>query len=312
MQNPCPGLAKVPNGRQVYFLKLFGFFTFSRDIGMDTNRLPTLLVLLCLLAPAATAAQATTPDPETPRVLDAHDTVFLEEMTWLEVRDAVRAGKTTAIIPTGGIEQNGPYLALGKHNYILRATTDRIARILGDALVAPIVPFVPEGNIDPPSGHMLYPGTISVSEETFRALLKDVASSLKVHGFLNIILIGDSGGNQDGMGAVADELSAAWADDATSIHYIPEYYDNPLWNQWLELRGIEQVDEGLHDDVRHSAIMMTVDPTTVRMEQRVEMGLFSINGVALAPADLTIELGNDLVEYQATITANAIRMAIGG
>lgn len=279
---------------------------------MSLSRFEGILGLLLLVAVQLANAQASTPDPETPRVLDAHDTVYLEEMTWLEVRDALRAGKTTAIIPTGGIEQNGPYLALGKHNYILRATTDRIARILGDALVAPIVAFVPEGNIDPPSGHMLYPGTISVSEETFRALLKDIARSLRAHGFTNIILIGDSGGNQDGMRAVADQLSAAWADGPTSIHFIPEYYDNPLWNQWLELHGVQQVDEGLHDDVRHSAIMMTVDPTTVRMEQRIAQGFFSINGVALAPSDITIELGNELVEYQATITANAIRMAIGG
>ena len=279
---------------------------------MDWIRTAALLVPVAIAAPQATFAQATTPDPETPRVLDAFDTVFLEEMTWLEVRDAIREGKTTAIIPTGGVEQNGPYLALGKHNFVLRATTDRIARILGDALVAPIVPFVPEGDINPPSGHMLYPGTISVSEETFRALLRDIALSLKAHGFRHIILIGDSGGNQDGMRAVADQLSAAWLEEETSIHFIPEYYDNPLWNQWLELHGIDQVDEGLHDDVRHSAIMMTVDPTTVRMEQRIAKGLFSINGVALAPAERTIELGNDLVEYQATITANAIRMAIGG
>ncbi len=279
---------------------------------MRATRFLSVLGLFTVGAANFLYAQATTPDPETPRVLDAHDTVFLEEMTWLEVRDAIRAGKTTAIIPTGGIEQNGPYLALGKHNYILQATTDRIARMLGDALVAPIVSFVPEGNIDPPSGHMLYPGTISVTEETFRALLRDIARSLRAHGFLNIILIGDSGGNQDGMRAVADQLSAAWAEDETEIHFIPEYYDNPLWNQWLELRGIQQVDEGLHDDVRHSAIMMTVDPTTVRMEQRIAQGMFSINGVALEPSDLTIELGWELVEYQATITANAIRMAIGG
>ncbi len=279
---------------------------------MRVTRLVGIVGLLVVGAMQLSSAQASTPDPETPRVLEAHDTVFLEEMTWLEVRDAIRDGKTTVIIPTGGIEQNGPYLALGKHNYILRATTDRIARILDDALVAPIVPFVPEGDVDPPSGHMLYPGTISVTEETFRTLLKDIARSLRAHGFLHIILIGDSGGNQDGMRAVADQLSAVWTEGETSIHFIPEYYDNPLWNQWLELHGVDQVDEGLHDDVRHSAIMMTVDPTTVRMEQRIVQGLFTINGVALAPAAQTIELGNDLVEYQATITANAIRMAIGG
>ena len=102
-------------------------------------------------------------------------------MTWMEVRDAIRSGKRTAIIATGGVEQNGPYLVTGKHNVILRATTQAIARELGNALVAPIVPFVPEGDIDPPTGHMRYPGTISVRESTFRALLTDVAMSLKGH-----------------------------------------------------------------------------------------------------------------------------------
>ena len=69
------------------------------------------------------------PDPELLRPIDAYDSVFIEELTWLEVRDAMRSGKTTIIIATGGIEQNGPYLALGKHNYILRATTEAIACI---------------------------------------------------------------------------------------------------------------------------------------------------------------------------------------
>jgi creatinine amidohydrolase/Fe(II)-dependent formamide hydrolase-like protein len=117
------------------------------------------------------------------RPIEALDTVFTEEMTWMEVRDGIRAGKTTAIVATGGLEQNGPHVATGKHNYVLRSTTEAIARKLGNALVSPIVPFVPEGSIDPPSGHMRYPGTISLREETFQALLKDVCASLKQHGF---------------------------------------------------------------------------------------------------------------------------------
>ncbi len=126
-----------------------------------------------------------------PRPIEALDTVFTEEMTWMEVRDAIRAGKTTAIVATGGVEQNGPHVATGKHNYVLRATTEAIARKLGNALVSPVIPFVPEGSIDPPSGHMWYPGTISLREETFQALLKDVCASLKQHGFLDIVLIGE-------------------------------------------------------------------------------------------------------------------------
>ena len=143
------------------------------------------------------------PDPDAPRPIPVRDTVFMEDMTWMEVRDAMRAGKDTAIVATGGIEQNGPYLVAGKHNVVLRATTEAIARKLGNALVAPIVPFVPEGDIDPPTLHMRYPSTISVTEGTYRALLAEICACLRTHGFRRIVLIGDSGGNQKGMEAVA-------------------------------------------------------------------------------------------------------------
>src|SRR5262249_39783469 len=129
-------------------------------------------LLAVLLGVGFLAAQptATSPDPNTRRPIEALDSVFVEELTWMEVRDALKAGKTTVIVPTGGVEQNGPYLATGKHNYILRGTAEAIARKLGDALVAPVVAFVPEGDIDPPTGHMKYPGTISLTEDTYQRL----------------------------------------------------------------------------------------------------------------------------------------------
>ena len=279
---------------------------------MDRNRAGVFLILLALSWPSVVRAQApsaTSPNPNMPRPIDAYDSVFIEELTWLEVRDALRAGKSTAIIATGGIEMNGPYLATGKHNYILRATGEAIARKLGNALVAPIIPFVPEGAIDPPGGHMRYPGTISLQEDTFRRLLTDIAASLRAHGFQHIIMIADSGGNQAGMKDVAAALTQKWA-GKTTIHYIPEYYDYPGLTKWLESQGIRQVDEGHHDDLGISALVMTVDPNAVRMRQRLAKGKFSINGMNLAPAEKTIELGKKAVDYRATITVEAIRKAI--
>src|SRR5437773_6473082 len=209
----------------------------------------------------ATASSAASPDINTPRPIEAVDTVMMEEMTWMEIRDAMRAGKKTVIVPTGGIEQNGPYLTTGKHNFVLRATAPAIARKLGNALVAPILGFVPEGDIEPPTGHMKYPGTVSLQEPTFRAVLTDVASSLKSEGFEHIILIGDSGGNQAGMKAVADALSAKWSGTSTTIHFIQEYYDYPGTSKWVEeTLGVKQRDEGLHDDIVISSTIMTVDP----------------------------------------------------
>ena len=158
----------------------------------------------------AQQAQALLADMQKERPIEALNSVWIEELTWMEVRDALRDGKTTAIISTGGIEQNGPYLATGKHNYVLTGACEGIARKLGNALCAPVIKLVPEGSIENPSGHMRYPGTISLREETFRAVLDDVASSLRAHGFTDIVFIGDSGGKQRGMAAVAEALNERW------------------------------------------------------------------------------------------------------
>ena len=245
------------------------------------------------------------------RPVDALDTVWLEEMTWLEVRDAMKAGKTTVIVPTGGVEQNGPYLALGKHNYVNRATCDVIARKLGNALCAPNLPFVPEGGIEPKTSHMIYPGTISLAEETYQAVLTDIASSLRAHGFEHIILIGDSGGNQRGMKEVAANLTSKWNGGKTTIHFIPEYYTYEAASKWAEDNlGWKQVNEGHHDDPVISSIMMTVDPDTVRIKQRIAKNKASINGIALAPVDKAVAAGRKLVEYRAQVTVDAIRKAL--
>ena len=250
------------------------------------------------------------PDPESPRPIAARETVFMEDLTWMEIRDAMRAGKQTAIVATGGVEQNGPYLVTGKHNIILRATTEAIARKLGDALVAPIVPFVPEGDIDPPSSHMQYPGTISVTEDTFEHLLTDICASLRTHGFQRILLIGDSGGNQKGMKNVAERLNAKWSGGKTTIHFVPEYYDFATVTKWLEEQGIRQQPEGLHDDFAMTAMMLAVDPDSVRTKQRMQAGRFRINGVDLAPVEKTIEWGRKIVDFRADITVNAFRKSL--
>ena len=233
-------------------------------------------VSLILVNPMRLDAQRVVPpDPETPRPIDPLDTVFIQEMTWLEVRDAIRGGKTTVIVATGGVEQNGPYVVTGKHNYILEAFTEVIARKLGNALVAPIIKLVPEGDHDPPSGSMRYPGTVSLREETFRSVLIDVCSSFKPHGVGSIVLLGDSGGNQEGMKEVAAKLNADWEGNPR-VHYIPEYYDYPSVLKFVEDQGIEQEFEGIHDEYGISSILMAVDPELVRMEQRLEKSLFVI------------------------------------
>lgn len=245
------------------------------------------------------------PDPSGKRPIEAVESVFLEDLTWMEIRDLMRAGTDTVIVATGGIEQNGPYIVAGKHNYVLRGTTEAIAKKLGKTLVAPIVAFVPEGDIDPPTLHMKYPSTISLTEDTYQRLLTDICASFKTHGFKRIVLIGDSGGNQAGLKAVAAKLNAEWKGTPRVI-YVPEYYANGL-AAWVKQQGINEQPEGLHDDFAMSAQLLAVDPRTIRMDQRIKAGNFRINGIDLAPAAKTIEWGRKIIEHRAEQTVSAIR-----
>jgi creatinine amidohydrolase len=240
------------------------------------------------------------------------NTIWFEEMTWIDVRDAIKAGKNAIIIPTGGLEPNGPWLVSGKHNYVLTANCEAIARKMGNALCAPIVKFVPEGRIDPPSSHMTSPNTISMREETFRMMLTDIVHSLKQHGFKQIFLIGDSGGNQPGQRAVADSLTAIWKGDPIVAH-IQEYYDYASVGRFMEDKGIKEDStkaENLHDDPIITLNMFIADPKSVRYEERVKAGKASINGISIADKNKNLQLAKQIVEYRATSTVEAIKKAI--
>ncbi len=269
-----------------------------------------VFIILIQVSIAWIYAQDPVPHANTPRPIDAFDTVFIEHMTTMEVRDALKSGKTTVIVPGGGMEQNGPYTTLGKHNYVMEAMSEAIARKLGNALVAPVLKLIPRGNHEPPSGMMRYPGTFSLREETFKNVLIDVCTTLKVHGFENIIMFGDCGGDQKGMKEVAEALNKKWAGGKTQVHYIPEFYDNRAFSNWIKDQGINQVSEGIHDGYMYSCVIMTVDPTHVRMEQRLAKGLFSINGVDLSPPEKTIAIGKKAIEWKANIMVKAIHKAI--
>ncbi|MFM8532220.1 MAG: creatininase family protein [Acidimicrobiia bacterium] len=242
--------------------------------------------------------------------LPAPNTVWLEEMTWIDVRDALKAGKTNIIIATGGMEPNGPWLVTGKHNYVLHANCEAIARKMGNALCAPIVKFVPEGGIEPKTGHMTSPGTITAREETFQMLLTDIAESLQAHGFKNIILIGDSGGNQKGQAAVAEKLTAKWAGKALALH-IGEYYDYASVAKYMEGQGIKEgKSDGMHDDPIITLNMFIDDPNSVRFNERVKAGKATINGVNVGDKAKNTELARKIVEFRATKTIEAINKAI--
>lgn len=276
----------------------------------DHRRLALALSAVCLAALPASAQRVEAPE-------DAGigpDTVFVEELTWTEVAARVRAGTRSVIVPTGGTEQNGPHMVLGKHNFIIRAASERIARELGDTLVAPVIAYVPEGGLDPPSGHMRYAGAITLPEEPFRALLEYAARSFRVHGFENVVFIGDSGGNQRGMAAVAEALNAEWeaAGSPARVLYIEEYYRANGFREYLAEQGLDEETIGRHAGVSDTSQLWFVAPEMIRPEARVPNGGFEGSGVSGDPTRASREFGEQGLRLKVETTVRRVRELVEG
>jgi creatinine amidohydrolase/Fe(II)-dependent formamide hydrolase-like protein len=248
---------------------------------------------LCVLVLGAAAAHAS-------------DTVFLEELTWTELRDQIRAGKTTVIVPIGGTEQNGSHMALGKHNLRVRYLSGKIARALGNALVAPVIAYVPEGALAPPTGHMRFPGTITVPEEAFDKILEYAARSFKLAGFRDIVFLGDHGSYQKDEKAVAERMSKEWAAQPARVHGVEEYYraSEAEFGRLLTSKGYREEEVGTHAGLADTSLTLAVDPHLVRTD-RLQPG----DGAKGDPTRSSAELGQLGVDLIVTRTVDAIRKA---
>ena len=261
---------------------------------MPLNR--RLLVFTCLLLSAGATAHSQPPG-----------TVFLEELTWTELRDLVKSGKTTIIVPIGGTEQNGPHMALGKHNRRVQVLSEKIARVLGNALVAPVIAYVPEGGINPPTEHMRFPGTITVPEEAFEKILESTARSFKHAGFRDIVFLGDHGGYQRAEKAVAARLDREWSATEVRAHAIEEYYraSEAEFPQLLKSKGYREEEVGTHAGLADTSLMLAVDPTMVRTN-RLRPG----EGAHGDPARSNPQLGQLGVDLIVTRTVETIKKAV--
>lgn len=217
--------------------------------------------------------------------------VFVEELTWTEVRDALADGYTTVIIPTGGTEQNGPHMVLGKHNAIVEHAAGRIAGRLGNTLVAPVMAYVPEGPVDPPGGHMRFPGTITLPERVFMQVVAYAARSFRVHGFTDVVLIGDSGGNLAGLREVAQMLNEEWNETDARVHFIGEFTRGETFRQWLLAQGESRQQIGYHAGVMDTSVAMAVDPALVRRDRLEPSSDFESTGVLGDPSRATAAYG---------------------
>ncbi len=243
--------------------------------------------------------------------------VYLEELTWTELRAAIDAGKTTAIIPIGGTEQSGPAIVLGKHNERVRFLAGRIAQALGNAIVAPVIAYVPEGRIDPPASHMRFAGTLSIPDDLFERTLEYAARSLRAHGFRDIVLLGDHGGYQRDLPPVADRLNREWAASGrrgARVHAIPEYFraSEEGFAALLRERGYRDDEIGTHAALADTSLMLAIDPGAVRTELlKSGTPLGAAQGVYGGdPRRATAQLGQLGVDEIVSKTAAAIRARV--
>jgi creatinine amidohydrolase/Fe(II)-dependent formamide hydrolase-like protein len=245
-------------------------------------------------------------------VVHAKSSVRLEALTSREVQALVRDGHTTVLVPIGGTEQNGPHMVLGKHNVRVDALCERIAQALGNALVAPVIAYVPEGSVSPPSSHMRFAGTISITPPTFERLLEDAARSLRASGFRDIVFVGDHGGYQRNEQAVAARLDREWAKTPVRAHALVEYYAavETEYPAALAARGYSKAEIGTHAGLADTSLSLAVDPALVRRGELASgRELDAAHGVYGDPHRSSAELGAIGVEAIVARSVAAIRRA---
>jgi creatinine amidohydrolase len=238
--------------------------------------------------------------------------VMLEELTSTEVQQALKAGTSTVIIPIGGTEQSGPHMALGKHNVRVKALAGRIASRLGNALVAPVINYVPEGAITPPQGHMRFAGTLSVSADAFGGIVEGAARSLKQHGFRDIVLIGDHGGYQSQLKSIAARLNREWSASPARVHFIEAYYRvaQKPYNDVLRSKGLSDAQIGTHAGTADTSLMMAIDASLVHPERFEEAARDGARtGTVGDPRKSSAALGELGVDMIVARTVEAIKIA---
>ncbi len=193
------------------------------------------------------------------------NTLKMADMTWVEVRSAIAQGYTRVIVPSGGIEQNGPHMILGKHDHIVGFAAERIAAELGRTLVAPVVSYVPQGAYAPPEGNLRFPGTIGLPDDVYAGVLEGIARSLRLAGFKTICLIADHGGSARPQAELVQKLSREWTADGVKVISVDDYYGaaGEAQTKLLIAQGETPKTIGQHAGITDTSELMAVHPQGV-------------------------------------------------
>ncbi|WP_370265669.1 creatininase family protein [Asaia sp. W19] len=266
--------------------------------------MPNLLSLrqrFCAALLAAPLALATVPSARAA-------SVEFSRLTWTEIQAQLQSGTDTIIVPVGGTEQSGPYIAVGKHNVRAEVQAQRIAQALGHTLVAPVMAYVPEGGTDPRSSHMRFAGTISIPPAVFEGVIEGAGESFHVQGFRRVVFIADHGGYLSYLKAAVAKLNNKWRGQGEAL-YLAAYYDSigSTYAQVLRQKGFG-ADLGKHADLSDTALMLAIDPGMVREKA---LRAASLPGAAQGvyggdPRPATADLGRIGTEIQVQAALNAL------
>jgi creatinine amidohydrolase len=182
----------------------------------------------------------------------------LEEMTWREVADAIRAGYDTALLAVGSTEQHGPHLPLSVDSLIGEAVADRVALGLGNTLVAPTI------RVGVSSHHMSFPGTITISEELLVDTIAQYCGSLAAHGFRRIAVFPSHSGN---CSAVRRAITRA-SDELPRVEVVGFWDMMEYFRPWFLVgskAGLSEEVIGPHAGEAETSIVLALRPDLVQM-----------------------------------------------
>jgi creatinine amidohydrolase len=205
----------------------------------------------------------------------------------------------------GGMEDNGPYVTVSQHNSVVRFIGEKIARELGNALCAPVVGMAP-GNPETSES----PGSIVLSDQSYKSMLTDIGASLKAEGFKNILFMVDHGGDQKGAIEAVKALSEKWTGSGARAIYVAAYYNYDAVEKFeQDVLGVHEKSEGYHDDYYTASISVAIDPNGIRLPERVKAHKTTLNGQDMASAK-AIEDGKKIIAYRTDAAVKSIRQLL--
>jgi creatinine amidohydrolase len=250
--------------------------------------------------------------------------VNLGEMTWTEIEMAIQNGFETVIIPSGSVEQHGPHLPLLTDSLIGERVAEKTARKMGRTLVAPIIrPGLSYH-------HLAFPGSLTLSPETFGHIYEEYCLALARHGFHNYILTSGHGGNFSFLDGISLYLQDLLRQRGYVARVIPEVnsaaYVKLQQNLVGERFGVPAEEACWHADVLETACMLAIRPDLVHMERaaagwvgdntKIDLNAkdfrdWTPNGVLGDPRRATAEMGFALLDALSDWMAVRLRSRLG-